>query len=372
MTMILKAVQAKFLGALQRVVGVVERRHTLPILANVLIVKSGPTIELTTSDLELQVRTRAELGGDAGDFATTVAARKLGDILRALPADQTVSLSASAGHLQLRGGRSRFTLQTLPADQFPLVREAADYGAPFTLPQVTLKTLIDQVEFAMAVHDIRYFLNGVLFVADGTQLTLVATDGNRLALAQAEVGAELPRQQVILPRKTVLELQRLLRAGAGDERTIELRFAGAQATFRFDGIELVTKLVEGRFPDYQRVIPAANRHSLTLGRAPLLAGLQRAAILTTEKFRGIRLHVAPGALRIASSNAQHEEADEDIDIDYHGEPIEIGFNIDYLLDVLGSSSADRVALTLENAHTSILVTFPDRVGFKYVVSPMRL
>ena len=182
---VLKAAQEKVLAALQAVSGIVERRHTLPILANVLIRKSGPKIEFTTSDLEIQVRTTAELDGDVADFATTVGARKLIDILRSMPADQIVSLSAAQSKLTLQGGRSRFTLQTLPAEDFPLVNEAADFGPAFTVPQKTLRRLVNQVHFAMAVHDIRYYLNGILFVAEGTSLILVATDGHRLALAQA-------------------------------------------------------------------------------------------------------------------------------------------------------------------------------------------
>src|SRR4051794_38945908 len=275
---VLKAAQEKFLSALQAVAGIVERRHTLPILANVLIRKTGPQIELTTSDLEIQVRTSAELGGDDANFAATVAARKLIDILRSMPADQIVTLSSNQTKLTLQGGKSRFTLQTLPADDFPLVQEAADFGPVFSVPQRVLKGLINQVHFAMAVHDIRYYLNGILFVAEGKTLTLVATDGHRLALAQATLDNDIPKQEVILPRKTVLELQRLLR----DEDTpIELRFAGNQARFAFSGMEFVTKLVEGKFPDYNRVIPKNHKNALVLGRAPLLASLQRAAIMTS-------------------------------------------------------------------------------------------
>src|SRR5690349_16264872 len=214
---VLKAAQERFLAALQAVSGIVERRHTLPILANVLIRKNGPQIEFTTSDLEIQVRTSAELGGDAGTFAATVGARKLIDILRSMPADQTVTLSSNQNKLTLQGGKSRFTLQTLPADDFPLVNEAAEFGPSFSVPQKTLKSLINQVHFAMAVHDIRYYLNGILFVAEGKTLTLVATDGHRLALAQATLETEIPKQEVILPRKTVLELQRLLKDDKADK-----------------------------------------------------------------------------------------------------------------------------------------------------------
>ena len=299
---VLKAPQEKFLGALQAVAGIVERRHTLPILANVLIKKTGGHIEFTTSDLEIQVRTTGEFDGDAGDFATTVGARKLIDILRSMPADQVVSLSAAQSKVTLQGGKSRFTLQTMPADDFPLVQEGADFGATFGVPQKILKSLINQVHFAMAVHDIRYYLNGILFVAEGTQLTLVATDGHRLALAQATLETEIPKQEVILPRKTVLELQRLLKDEKdGGNEPIEMRFAGNQAKFTFGGMEFVTKLVEGKFPDYNRVIPKNHKNSVTIGRAPLLSSLQRAAILTSDKFKGVRLNFEPGTLRIASS-----------------------------------------------------------------------
>jgi DNA polymerase III subunit beta len=201
---VFKAAQDQVLGALQAVAGIVERRHTLPILANVLMRKTAGRIEFTTSDLEIQVRTAAELGGDAGNFSTTVGARKLIDILRTLPPDQVVTLSANQNKLTLQGGKSRFTLQTLTADDFPLVNEAVDFGPAFSVPQKTLKSLINQVHFAMAVHDIRYYLNGILFVAEGKVLTLVATDGHRLALAQATLDVDIPKQDVILPRKTVL------------------------------------------------------------------------------------------------------------------------------------------------------------------------
>jgi len=366
---VLKAPQQKLLEALQSVAGIVERRHTLPILANVLMRKNGDDIEFTTSDLEIQVRTQATLGGDAGSFATTVGARKLIDILRTLPGDQPVTLSAAQNKLTLTGGKSRFTLQTLPADDFPLVNEAVDFGPAFSVPQKVLKTLINQVHFAMAVHDIRYYLNGILFVAEGKTLTLVATDGHRLGLAQAQLETDIPKQEVILPRKTVLELQRLLK----DEDTpIEMRFAGNQAKFGFSGMEFVTKLVEGKFPDYNRVIPKNHKNHVVLGRAPLLASLQRAAILTSDKFKGVRVNIEPGLLRIASSNAEQEEAKEEIEIDYGGDTIEVGFNVTYLMDALSNIQQDMVKIELQDGNASALITVPEQSGFKYVVMPMRI
>ena len=403
-----KTTQEQLLSALQSVAGVVERRHTLPVLANVLLRKTGDTLEFTASDLEIQVRTSAMLGGDAGSLSTTVAARKLIDILRSLPAEQVVSLTASQGKLTLQAGKSRFTLLTLPADDFPLVQEAADFGPAFSVPQKTLRSLINQVHFAMAVHDIRYYLNGILFVAEGRTLTLVATDGHRLALAQATLDVEMPRQEVILPRKTVLELLRLLKEdkaeakeskaaakeaareavkdeagsetadpGAAPAETaaaaqIEMRFAGNQAKFRFSGLEFVTKLVEGKFPDYNRVIPKNHKNGLVLGRAPLLSSLQRAAILTSDKFKGVRVNVEPGLLRISANNAEQEEAREELEVDYAGDAIEIGFNVTYLIDALANMDNEMVKLELQDSHSSALLTVPERAGFKYVVMPMRI
>ena len=366
---VFKSTQDKVLAALQSVAGIVERRHTLPILANVMVRKTGSQLQLTTSDLEIQIRTTAELGGDDGTFATTLGARKMIDILRTLPGDQTVSLENTGGKLILKGGKSRFTLQSMPAEDFPLVQEAPSFGPAFSVPQKTLKSLLGQVSFAMAVHDIRYYLNGILFVAEGNSLSLVATDGHRLAFASATLDVEVPKQEVILPRKTVLELQRLL---SDKDGAIELQFATNQAKFSFDGMEFVTKLVEGKFPDYNRVIPRNHKNIITLGRQPLLACLQRAAIMTSEKFKGVRLNVDPGSLRVASNNAEQEEAADELDIDYAGDSIEIGFNVTYLIDALQNMGQEMVRVELADGNSSALITNPDDNAFKYVVMPMRI
>jgi len=366
---VFKATQDKVLSVLQSVAGIVERRHTLPILANVLIRKTGSSLQLTTSDLEIQIRTNAELDGDPGNFSTTVGARKLINILKTMPSDQTVSLESSQNKLILKGGKSRFTLQSLPAEDFPLVQEAPSFGPSFSIPQKTLKELLNQVSFAMAVHDIRYYLNGILFVAEGQQLSLVATDGHRLAFASATLDVEVPRQEVILPRKTVLEMQRLL---SDKEGAIEMQFASNQAKFSFEGMEFVTKLVEGKFPDYNRVIPKNHQNSIILGRTALLATLQRTAILTSEKFKGVRLNIDPGSLRVASSNAEQEEASDELEIDYSGDAIEIGFNVTYLIDVLTNMSQDMVQVDLADSNSSALITIPENTNFKYVVMPMRI
>jgi DNA polymerase-3 subunit beta len=366
---VLKAPQDQVLAALQAVSGIVEKRHTMPILANLLVRKTGGLVQLTSSDLEIQIRTQAELGGDEADFTTTVGARKMIDILRTLPSDQTVSLEHTGGKLVLKGGKSRFTLQSLPAEDFPLVQESPTFGPSFAVPQQTLRNLLQQVSFAMAVHDIRYYLNGILFVAEGKTLSLVATDGHRLAYASAALEVEMPKQDVILPRKTVLELQRLLKDADGD---IEMQFANNQARFRFGAMEFVTKLVEGKFPDYNRVIPRNHRNHLVVGRAPLLACLQRTAILTSDKFKGVKVNLEAGILRIAANNAEQEEATDELDVDYTGDAIEIGFNVTYLMDVLGNMSDEMVKLELNDGNSSALFTRVDDGHFKYVVMPMRI
>ena len=371
---VLKATQDKVLAVLQSVSGIVERRHTLPILANVLIKKTGSALQFTTSDLEIQIRTTAELGGDTGDFSITIGARKLIDILKTMPGDQTVALESQQAKMILKGGKSRFTMQTLPAEDFPLVQEAANFGPVFSVPQKVLKDLMGQVSFAMAVQDIRYYLNGILFVAEGNTLSLVATDGHRLAFASAELDVDVgDKQEVILPRKTVLELQRLLSdVGGENSPRIEMQFANNQAKFIFGGMEFVTKLVEGKFPDYNRVIPRNHSNSITLGRAPLLASLQRTAIMTSDKFKGVRLTIEPGTLRVASNNAEQEEAVDELDIDYGGDNIDIGFNVTYLLDVLSNMSQDMVKVDLADSNSSALITIPGNDNFKYVVMPMRI
>ena len=247
--------------------------------------------------------------------------------------------------------------------------ESANFGPVFSVPQKTLKSLLSQVSFAMAVHDIRYYLNGILFVAEGKQLSLVATDGHRLAFASATLDVEVPKQEVILPRKTVIELQRLLSDAEG---AIEMQFASNQARFTFGGMEFVTKLVEGKFPDYNRVIPKNHKNKITLGRDTLLKTLQRTAILTSDKFKGVRLNIDPGTLRLASNNAEQEEAVDELDIDYGGDSIEIGFNVTYLIDALSNMSQEMVSLELSDGNSSALLTIPDNATFKYVVMPMRI
>lgn len=356
------------LRPLQIVSGIVERRHTLPILANILIRKDGDDVTLLSTDIEVQISTHAAIGSGKEAAATTVAARKLLDILRALP-DSEVSLSLSNKRMTIQCGKSRFALQTLAAEEFPTVAQAEHFGAQFSLPQKTLKHLFNMVHFSMAQQDIRYYLNGLLLVVEGKNVIAVATDGHRLAFSQIVTEQEFARQEVIIPRKTILELQRLLEE---TDDPVSLAIATNQVKFSFSDIELISKLVEGKFPDYTRVIPKAYKNNFSIGREALLRSLQRAAIMTSDKFKGVRCVIAPGSLKISSTNADQEEAVEEIEIDYGGDSIDIGFNVTYLLDVLNNLKCDNVSISLGDANSSALITVPDDANFKYVVMPMRI
>ena len=366
--LLIKAKRDDLLGPLQCVSGIVEKRHTLPILSNVLIEKDGPALTLLATDIEIQIKTTAQAAG--GDTAAlTVGARKLQDILRALPEDSDISLTVEDKRLQVRAGKSRFNLQTLPAADYPRMAQPDGQQVDLQLSQKQLKHLLALVQYAMAQQDIRYYLNGLLLVVSGSELRVVATDGHRLAMATEEIGGTHPRIEVILPRKTVIELSRLL---ADSEESVDLRIAGNQVLFRFGAVELVSKLIDGKFPDYERVVPQSHTKTLLLGRLPLLQSLLRAAILTNEKFRGVRLVLEEGSLKIMSTNSEQEEAQEELEVEYTAEPLDIGFNVTYLLDVLNNVGGEHIECRLNDGNSSALFTLPGNPRFKYVVMPMRI
>jgi DNA polymerase-3 subunit beta len=357
------------LTALTAVVGVVERRHTLPILSNLLLEKKGGKLTFLATDLELQVSTQLENAGTGEDFAITIAARKLFDIVRALPDSAKVKLDTKDSQVVVSAGKSRFTLQTLPAADFPRVETGAGLGAAIRLPQKTLKRLLQLVQFAMASQDIRYYLNGMLLVLEGKQLRVVATDGHRLSYAETQLEAEAEAREVIIPRKTVVELSKLL---SDVDDPVELRIGTNQVTITLPGTELVTKVVDGKFPDYQRVIPVNQPRHLKANRQNVMQALQRAAILSNEKFRGVRLVMSENTLGIVCNNNEQEEAADEIEVSYDGEPLDVGFNVTYLLDGLGAVGSEEIILSLADANSSMLLTSEGEAGFKYVVMPMRI
>jgi DNA polymerase III subunit beta len=367
---LIKINREALLKPLQAVSGIIERRHTLPILSNVLFVRQPGRIALVATDIEIEITasTSTELPGEARTL--TVAARKLLDILRALPEGSEVSLTLQDKRLQVKAGRSRFNLQTLPAEDFPRISASEGTTGTFSVPQKLLKTLLALVQYAMAQQDIRYYLNGLLMVIDNGTLKLIATDGHRLAFAYRAVDTkELPHQEVILPRKTIIEQAKLL---ADNDDPVVVELSASQARFSFGDIVLVSKLVEGKFPDYSRVIPQNQPKTLRLRRLELLAALQRAAILTSDKFRGVRWVLSDDSLKIICNNTEQEEAQEELDVAYKGDALDIGFNVGYLLDVLNNISDEEIVCGLGDANASALLTLPDRDDFKYVVMPMRI
>ena len=368
--LLLTTTRDALLAPLQSVAGIVEKRHTLPILSNVLIEKHADQLTMLATDIEIQIRTTTggHIGGE--DASITVGARKLQDILRAMPDSAEISLTLDDKRLTVKAGRSRFQLQTLPAADYPRLNPPTDAAAHLSIGQRTFKRQLAQVAYAMAQQDIRYYLNGLLLIAEGNELRMVATDGHRLAYAASDLEAPVEqRTEAILPRKTVLELARQL---ADSDDPLEILLAGNQAVFRFGPIELVTKLIDGKFPDYERVIPTAHPKLIHFARQPLLSALQRAAILTNEKFRGVRMVLEDGVLRIASTNAEQEEAMDELEIDYQGDKLDIGFNVTYLLDVLNNLSSETVDWRFNDGNSSALITLPGNDKFKYVVMPMRI
>jgi DNA polymerase-3 subunit beta len=367
--LLFKGSRDQILAPLQSVCGIVEKRHTLPILSNVLMEKDGERLTLLATDIEIQIKTATVSTDDGSKAAMTVAARKLQDILRSLPETAEVSLTLDDKRLQLKAGKSRFNLQTLPAEDFPRMAAADISQTKLSLSQKQFKRLLSLVQYAMAQQDIRYYLNGLLLVVVGNELRLIATDGHRLAYASEILTDHFERLEVILPRKTVLELSRQL---TDSDDSLDIFLSPAQIQFRFGDIEFVSKLIDGKFPDYERVIPQSHTKSITLERDVLLRSLQRAAILTNEKFRGVRLVLSAGSLKILSTNAEQEEAQEEIEIDYQGEALDIGFNVTYLLDVLNNVATDAVEIRLADVNASALFLLPGNESFKYVVMPMRI
>ncbi len=370
---LLQAPRDRVLRPLTMVSGIVERRNTLPILANVLIRKEASRVALVASDIEVQITTQVDAGVGEDAVLTTVAARKLQDILRALPDTSEVSLTLDQGRLTVLAGKSRFALQTMDAEDFPAVTLPDEWAVSLSMAQSTLRNLFNSVHYAMANQDIRYYLNGLLlvFAADGVRA--VATDGHRLAHAGVSLegleGLAAPLDAIV-PRKTVLEMQRLL---DDSDDPVAIDVAGNMIRFRFDEIELISKLVEGKFPDFTRVIPAQYGSHLLVERERLQGSLQRAAILTTDRQRGVRLQLADDVLTITASNTEQEEAREEIEVAYDGRAIDAGFNVTYLLDVLANLRGEAVRWSFQaEPNSSVLITSPDDDQFKYVVMPMRL
>jgi DNA polymerase III subunit beta len=363
----LTAEREKLLAPLQAVIGVVERRQTMPVLANVLLAVAEGKLSIAATDLEVELVAATEVTvQQPGDI--TVPGRKFLDILRALPEKSSVSMSTEGEKVVIRAARSRFTLSTLPAGEFPVID---DINAQQTvqIPRKELARLLEKTHFSMAQQDVRYYLNGMLLEIDGAMLRAVATDGHRLALCEATLETKAKNsQQVIVPRKGVLELQRVLT----DEGTAAVAIGSNHVRAQIGDVRFTSKLIDGRFPEYSRVIPAAPGAAIRADRDILRQALQRTAILSNEKYRGIRINVRNNAITVQAHNPEQEEAEEEIEVSYSGDELEVGFNVNYLLDALSAIDGQEVELGLTDSNSSCLIRSPGNSSARYVVMPMRL
>ena len=363
------ASREQIIQPVQAVIGVVERKQTMPVLANVLLSVKGTRLSVTGTDLEVELVASGEVSvGQPGEI--TVPGRKLLEIAKALPEKSSVTVSLDGERLKVVAGRSRFTLSTLAATEFPVV-ESVSAQQTLTLPQAELGRLIAKTHFSMAQQDVRYYLNGTLLETDGKLLRTVATDGHRLAIAEAQLatgGKNVNAQQVIVPRKGILELQRIL----GAEGNVEITIGSNHIRLQIGDIRFTSKLIDGKFPDYGRVIPAAPTKAVVIERDSFRAALQRTAILSNEKYRGVRVSLAKNSLKLQAHNPEQEEAQDEVEIDYGGDEMEIGFNVTYLLDALTAIDTETVELGLTDSNSSCLIRSPGTTQSRYVVMPMRL
>jgi len=360
----------QLLPALLQAGSIVERRQTLPILGNILVTVQKGIMTLTTTDLELEVKTRLEVKAD-GELSFTVPARKITEITKALNDNVAITLDVSADKVTLRSGRGRYTLSTLPAEDYPTL-EVTAATQHFKIPQHKLKHLLEKTAFAMAQQDVRYYLNGMLFEVRSDRLRTVATDGHRLALCDVKLDHEGELDiQAIVPRKAVMELNRLLSTGK-EVPDVELQFSPGFLKLEFPEGSFSSKLIDGRYPDYEKVIPTANTQDLIADRDLLRKALTRTAILSNEKFRGVRFRTQSGLLNLMAHNPEHEEAEEELEVEFTGTEMSIGFNAGYLLDVLGVLESENVRLGLIDPSSSCIIAAEKSDGAQYVVMPMRI
>ena len=360
--------RSHFIKPLQQVSGTIGGRATLPILGNLLLKVEDNQLSMTATDLEAELISRVTLEGDFEAGSTTVPARKFLDICRGLPDAAVITVLLEGDRVQVRSGRSRFSLATLPANDFPNIEDWQS-EVELTLSQGDLRSLIEKTQFSMANQDVRYYLNGMLFEIDSSTLRSVATDGHRMAVSQTTLAGEFAHKQIIVPRKGVLELVKLLDA---PEQPVTIQIGAANLRAEVNNFIFTSKLVDGRFPDYRRVLPQSTNKTLEASCDELRQAFSRAAILSNEKFRGVRVNLAGSEMRITANNPEQEEAEEMLDVTFEGDAIEIGFNVSYVLDVLNTLRCDNVRVSMSDANASALIENADDDSAMYVVMPIRL
>lgn len=360
--------RSHLLKPLQQVSGALGGRPTLPILGNLLLKVEDNVLSMTATDLEVELISRVTLEGDFEAGSVTVPSRKFLDICRGLPDDSVITFILEGDRVQVRSGRSRFSLSTLPASDFPNIEDWQS-EVEVSLTQADLRGVIEKTQFSMANQDVRYYLNGMLFEIDGSTLRSVATDGHRMAVSQAQLGADFAQKQIIVPRKGVLELVKLMDA---PEQPVTLQIGSSNVRAEVNNFVFTSKLVDGRFPDYRRVMPQQTTKTLEASCDELRQAFSRAAILSNEKFRGVRVNLAGSEMRITANNPEQEEAEEMLDVTFEGDAIEIGFNVSYVLDVLNTLRCEKVRISMSDANASALIENADDDSALYVVMPIRL
>ncbi|CAM3091039.1 DNA polymerase III subunit beta [Vibrio mytili] len=353
---------------LQQVSGALGGRPTLPILGNLLLKVEENVLSMTATDLEVELVSKVTLEGDVEAGSITVPSRKFLDICRGLPEDAIITFVLEGDRVQVRSGRSRFSLATLPANDFPNIEDWQS-DVEVSLSQADLRALIEKTQFSMANQDVRYYLNGMLFEIDGTTLRSVATDGHRMAVSQMSLDADFAQKQIIVPRKGVQELVKLMDA---PDQPVILQIGSSNVRAEVNNFTFTSKLVDGRFPDYRRVLPQSTNKTLVAGCDELRQAFSRAAILSNEKFRGVRVNLAGTEMRITANNPEQEEAEEMLDVTFEGDAIEIGFNVSYVLDVLNTLRCENVRVSMSDANASALIENADDDSAMYVVMPIRL
>lgn len=356
------------LKPLQQVSGALGGRPALPILGNILLQVENGYLSMTGTDLEVELVSKTVLEGEFEAGSVTVPSRKFLDICRGLPDAANITVILEGERIIIRSGRSKFSLATLPAVDFPNIEDWTS-EVEITLLQSNLRKLIDSTQFSMANQDVRYYLNGMMFETDGNTLRSVATDGHRMAVCNVTLESESPSKQVIMPRKGVLELVRLL---DNPEQHVTLQIGNSNLRASVNNFIFTSKLVDGRFPDYRRVMPQSTNKTLEAGCDELRQAFSRAAILSNEKFRGVRVNVGGNQMRITANNPEQEEAEEFLDVNYQGDDLEIGFNVSYVLDVLNTLKCNQVRISMSDANASALVEDCDNDEAMYVVMPIRL
>jgi DNA polymerase-3 subunit beta len=361
--------QESIVRPLQLVCSIVERRATLPILSMILLRVHGNQLTMTSTDMELEMIATLPVTVEE-EGKTTVSARKFLDICRALPSNATISFNAKDNKAMVKAGKSRFSLSTLPSDDFP-DSEGANYVDEISLPQSALKSLFDETSFAMASQDVRYYLNGLLLEREDNVLRAVATDGHRLALGSIVTASNVTeKNSIIIPRKAILELGRLL---SDTDEMVTVAFSNQQIKVELPDLHFTSKLIDGQFPNYQRVLPLGGDKEVIAERDQLKQALSRASILSSDKHRSVRINLEDSVFKATVINQEQESAEEEIAIEYKGAPLEIAFNNAYLLDLLNAIPDDKVKMLFSDENSSVLISpFDDKLDRQYVVMPMRL